>query len=102
MQLKILAVCAVAGLGLATPRAYGGVEAESRVTFFEEPGKKSNGITVVHPQTDVNATVGAKWANGKVVTSLKGTNLLNQTVQQHTYGDILKLGVVAEVRVFVK
>jgi hypothetical protein len=29
-------------------------------------------------------------------------NLLNQTVQQHTYGDILKLGVVGEVRVFVK
>jgi hypothetical protein len=52
--------------------------------------------------TLVNATVGAKWADGKVVTSIKGMNLLNQTVQQHTYGDILKLGVVGEVRVFVK
>jgi outer membrane receptor protein involved in Fe transport len=52
--------------------------------------------------TLVNATVGAKWADGKVTTSIKGTNLLNKTVQQHVYGDILKLGVVGEVRVFVK
>lgn len=52
--------------------------------------------------TLVGATVGARWADGKVVTSIKGTNLLNQTIQQHVYGDILKLGVVGEVRVFVK
>jgi len=50
----------------------------------------------------VSATVGLRWADGKVVTSIKGTNLLNQTIQQHVYGDILKLGVVGEVRVFVK
>ena len=52
--------------------------------------------------TLVNATVGAKWAEGKVVTSIKGMNLLNQTIQQHVYGDILKLGVVGEVRIFVR
>jgi len=52
--------------------------------------------------TLLNATVGAKWADGKVTTSIKGTNLLNKTIQQHVYGDILKLGVVGEVRVFVK
>jgi outer membrane receptor protein involved in Fe transport len=52
--------------------------------------------------TLVNATVGSKWADGKVVTSLKGTNLLNKTIQQHIYGDILKIGVVGEVRVFVR
>ena len=52
--------------------------------------------------TLLNATLGAKWADGKIVTSLKGTNLLNQTIQQHVYGDIMKFGLVAEVRVFVK
>jgi iron complex outermembrane receptor protein len=52
--------------------------------------------------TLLNATVGARWADGKVTTSIKGTNLLNQTVQQHIYGDIFKIGVVGEVRVFVK
>ena len=48
--------------------------------------------------TMLNATVGAKWANGKVTTSLKGTNLTNEKVQQHTFGDIIKRSVFAEVR----
>jgi outer membrane receptor protein involved in Fe transport len=48
--------------------------------------------------TMLNATVGAKWANGKVTTSLKGTNLTNEKIQQHTFGDIIKRSVFAEVR----
>ena len=52
--------------------------------------------------TMVSATLGWKWAEGKVVTSLKGTNLLNKTIQQQVYGDILKLGLTFEVRIFVK
>jgi outer membrane receptor protein involved in Fe transport len=48
--------------------------------------------------TMLNASFGVKWANGKVVTSLKGTNLANQKVQQHTFGDIIKRSVFAEVR----
>jgi outer membrane receptor protein involved in Fe transport len=48
--------------------------------------------------TMVNATFGVKWADGKVTTSLKGTNLLNEKIQQHTFGDILKRSIYAEVR----
>jgi outer membrane receptor protein involved in Fe transport len=48
--------------------------------------------------TMVNATFGMKWANGKFITSLKGTNLLNETIQQHVFGDILKRAIFAEVR----
>ena len=40
--------------------------------------------------TMVSASFGVRWANGKVTTSVKGTNLLNQTIQQHVFGDILK------------
>ena len=39
----------------------------------------------------VNASFGMKWADGKVITSLKGTNLTNETIQQHVYGDIMKI-----------
>jgi outer membrane receptor protein involved in Fe transport len=46
----------------------------------------------------VNATFGVKWADGKVSTSIKGTNLFNETIQQHNYGDILKRSVYVEVR----
>jgi outer membrane receptor protein involved in Fe transport len=49
--------------------------------------------------TMVNASFGVKWQEGKVVTTLKGTNLLNETVQQHIFGDIIKRSVQAEVRV---
>ncbi len=52
--------------------------------------------------TMVNATFGAKFADGRVTALLKGTNLTNETIQQHIYGDILKISVAAEVRILVK
>ena len=47
----------------------------------------------------VNGGLGARWMNGKLTTSVKVTNLLNQDIQQHVFGDILKRMVVLEVRV---
>jgi outer membrane receptor protein involved in Fe transport len=48
--------------------------------------------------TMVNGSVGVRWAGGKVTTTLKGTNLLNEDIMQHVFGDILKRSVTAEVR----
>ncbi len=48
--------------------------------------------------TMVNATIGKKWNDGKIVTSLKGTNILNQDIQQHVFGDILKRSITLEAR----
>lgn len=48
--------------------------------------------------TLVNGTVGVKWANGKVTTLVKATNLLDQDIQQHVFGDLLRRTVVGEVR----
>jgi outer membrane receptor protein involved in Fe transport len=50
------------------------------------------------PFTLVNAAAGVKWLGEKVVTSLKLTNLANQEVQQHIFGDIMRRQVVGEVR----
>ena len=56
-----------------------------------------------HGETDsftlLNAAIGWKFADGKVTLLLKGTNLLNQTVQQHIFGDILRASGNAELRV---
>jgi outer membrane receptor protein involved in Fe transport len=52
--------------------------------------------------TMVNASFGVKWADGKITTSIKGTNIFNQTIQQHIFGDILKRSLMAEVRIFTK
>jgi outer membrane receptor protein involved in Fe transport len=49
--------------------------------------------------TMVNGTLGARWLNNKVTTSVKVTNLFNQDIQQHVFGDILKRMVVLEVKV---
>ena len=48
--------------------------------------------------TMVNAAFGVRWADGKVTTTLKGTNLLDQTIQQHIFGDIIKRSIFGEVR----
>jgi len=59
-------------------------------------------FTPQHGFTDsytlVNANFGVKWADGKVITSLKGTNLLNDNIQQHIFGDILKRSLSFEAR----
>jgi iron complex outermembrane receptor protein len=48
--------------------------------------------------TLVNAGFGVKWAGERVVTSIKGTNLANQEVMQHVFGDVIKRSIVGEVR----
>jgi outer membrane receptor protein involved in Fe transport len=50
------------------------------------------------PFTLVNFAFGLKWMNDRLVTSAKVMNLLNQEVQQHVFGDIMKRQVVGEVR----
>jgi len=48
--------------------------------------------------TLLNGGFGVRWADGRVTTSIKGTNLANQEVMQHVFGDVLKRQVVGEVR----
>ena len=46
----------------------------------------------------VDAAFGVKWRAGAVTTSIKVTNLLNRTMQQHVFGDLLRRTVFAEVK----
>ncbi len=43
--------------------------------------------------TLVNASVGMKWADGRITTLVKATNLLNHDIQQHVFGDLIKRSV---------
>jgi hypothetical protein len=38
-----------------------------------------------------------KWNDGRVTTAIKSNNILNKTVQQHVFGDLLKRSVIGEV-----
>jgi len=51
------------------------------------------------PYTLVNASAGYRWLDDKVTTSVKFMNLGNSSIQQHVFGDVTKLQVVAEVKV---
>ena len=46
----------------------------------------------------VNGSFGVKWQGGAITTTLKVSNLFNQTVQQHIFGDLLRRTVLAEVK----
>ena len=48
--------------------------------------------------TLINAGFGVRWAGDRVVTSIKITNLANQEVLQHIFGDVIKRQVVGEAR----
>jgi len=48
--------------------------------------------------TMVNASLGVKWLDGRLTTAVKGINLLDQDVQQHLFGDILKRSLALDVR----
>jgi outer membrane receptor protein involved in Fe transport len=50
--------------------------------------------------TLVNAGFGVKWGAGdQITTSVKVTNLANQDIQQHVFGDVTKRQIVGELRV---
>ena len=46
----------------------------------------------------MNVGFGVRWMQDRIVTSLKVNNLLNNEVQQHIFGDIIRRQVVGEVR----
>ncbi len=49
--------------------------------------------------TLLNASFGVKWNQGKIITTLKGTNLANSEIQQHVFGDLIKRAVFLEARI---
>ena len=50
------------------------------------------------PFTLINGGFGVRWLGERVVTSVKVTNLKNEEILQHVFGDVLKRQVVGEVR----
>lgn len=48
--------------------------------------------------TLLNATLGVKWNDGRITTALKVNNILNEDIQQHNFGDILKRSITGELR----
>ncbi|MDP1570550.1 MAG: TonB-dependent receptor [Vicinamibacterales bacterium] len=49
--------------------------------------------------TQVNGALGMRFAGGRIVTTIKAINLMDENIQSHIFGDILKRQVIGEVRI---
>ncbi|MGE0814142.1 MAG: TonB-dependent receptor plug domain-containing protein [Vicinamibacterales bacterium] len=49
--------------------------------------------------TQVNGAFGVRWAGEKLTTTIKFTNLFDEKIQSHVFGDILRRQVIGELRV---
>jgi outer membrane receptor protein involved in Fe transport len=87
-----------AGLALAGRRYLGSLSVNYTSKAFWSDVLTPAYFGFTDAYTMVNGSFGVRWAGGKVTTTLKGTNLLNESIQQHVFGDILKRSVTAEVR----
>jgi outer membrane receptor protein involved in Fe transport len=90
------------GLTTTTDRLFGtvSVNRSSRAFWQDILDARYSGHTAAN--TSVNVTGGAKFKDGKYSAALKITNLMNQTIQQHIFGDILKRMVVVELKVALR
>jgi outer membrane receptor protein involved in Fe transport len=54
------------------------------------------------PYTSVNGAFGVKFDGGRYALSVKATNLGNQAIQQHIFGDVIKRQVVGEFKITLR
>ena len=90
------------GLTYSGPRFLGNVTVNysDEALWTDVLGPEFHGYTDSY--TMLNATFGVKFADDKVTLSLKGTNLANQEIFQHVYGDLLRRSVLLELSFFAK
>jgi iron complex outermembrane receptor protein len=83
-------------------RAYGTISVSHASEAFWQDVLDARYSGYTKPYTSVNFTIGSKWNDGRYGVALKATNIANQAIQQHIFGDIIKRMVVLEFRVAVK
>jgi outer membrane receptor protein involved in Fe transport len=88
-----------AGLNFSAGRYFGGVALayQDKAYWQDVLDARYSGWTDAFSM--LNGNVGAKFMNGRLITSVKATNLANQQVMQHIFGDVMKLSVVGEVKI---
>jgi iron complex outermembrane receptor protein len=82
-----------------TPRLVGSasLNAASRAFWVDVLGTTFSGYTDSYAM--LNGYFGVRWLDGRLTTSIKGSNLTNETVQQHIFGDLIKRSLLAELKV---
>jgi outer membrane receptor protein involved in Fe transport len=91
-----------AGVTYVGPRVFGtlSVSHSSKAFWQDVLDARYHGDT--NPYTMVNMTIGSKFQGDKYEAALKITNLGNQQVMQHIFGDVIKRQIVGEFSVHFK
>ncbi len=90
------------GLNVQTARAFGSASVSRSSRAFWQDVLDSRYAGYTNANTSVNVTIGAKFQDGRYSAALKVTNLMNQTIQQHIFGDIIKRMAMVEFKVALK
>jgi iron complex outermembrane receptor protein len=91
-----------AGLSFVTHRAFGALSVTHVSSAFWQDVLDERYHGTTPPYTSVNVSAGLKLHDGRYTLAIKATNLGNQQIQQHIFGDIIKRSVVAEFKVMLK
>jgi outer membrane receptor protein involved in Fe transport len=86
------------GLGVHHPRYLGTVTLNHTTESFWSDVLTSPYHGYSDAYTLLNASFGLRFQKGRYTTLLRGTNLLNQDIQQHIFGDILGRSLTLELR----
>jgi outer membrane receptor for ferrienterochelin and colicin len=87
-----------AGFGVDTNRYLGNLSVSYSDDAYWQDVLDARFAGTTDAYTLVSGSAGLKWANERVVTSVKVTNLFNKEIMQHIFGDVLRRSVVTDVR----
>jgi len=87
------------GVSCSTPHGFGSVTLTHAGKAFWQDVLDDRYHGTTEAFTMLNLTLGGRWGGGKYTTTLKVTNLTNQQVQQHVFGDIFRRQVAAELKI---
>jgi iron complex outermembrane receptor protein len=90
------------GMSFVTNRAFGAFTVTHASSAFWQDVLDSRYHGSTAPYTSVNMSLGVKMHDGRYSLAIKITNLGNQQIQQHIFGDILKRSVVGEFKIALK
>jgi outer membrane receptor protein involved in Fe transport len=88
-----------AGASFSVARYFGNVSLNFTDSAFWRDVLDARFYGTTDSYTMLNAGAGRRWNAGKLITSISVINILNQDIQQHIFGDVIKRQVLAEVRV---
>jgi iron complex outermembrane receptor protein len=90
------------GASYVTDRLFGTMSVTRTTRAFWQDVLDSRFSGFTEPYTSLNLTVGVKFSGGRYAAAFKATNLTNETIQQHVFGDIVKRQIAGEFKLMLR